>query len=61
MKLLIIILVTCGQPDLVMMKPQGEPMQYAPYEKVDQRALKEEMETHDTEVWIVPNERGICT
>lgn len=60
MKLLIIILMTCGQPDLVIVKPQDGPVMAAPYSEVDKRALQETIDMNNSEVWIMPDERGIC-
>jgi len=64
MKLLIIILLTCGQPDIAIVGKPGEAPQYNYFDNMSQSEFKyldKKMHEKTTEIWVVPDNRGICT
>ncbi|NIW97181.1 MAG: hypothetical protein GWN13_02840 [Phycisphaerae bacterium] len=62
MKVLFIILMTCGQPHMILVKPPEKPLTFYYYDDLSQKHLRAMGTAMDNnEVWVVPDEIGICT
>ena len=63
MKMLVVIIMLCGQPDTIIVGKPGEAPRYNYADQMTRqeiRYLKKLSKDPSNEVWIVPDERNQC-